>query len=160
MTPTASEISLYGIGFIVGGPLLALFLAGLAIRTRRRAAAAYAWPTTQGVVLDSTVKSTFNKGSYAPKITYGYSVGGQRYQSSVMSRDFESGSSRDTAEAKANQYPVGREVVVRYNPEKPQEAVLELVTPVVWWLYLLAGLSLIMGVAGGATFLARGGGVF
>jgi hypothetical protein len=160
MSPSPSEITLYGIAFIVGGPLLALLLVGMAVRARRRAAAAYTWPTTRGIVIASSVKSTSNRGSYAPKITYRYQVAGQTYESAVMSRNFQTGGPRNIAQAKADEYPVGRQVDVRYDPEKPQEAVLELVTPAVWWLYLLAGLSLFMGVTGGAVFLARGAGVF
>ena len=48
---------------------------------------------------------------------------------------------------------------MRYDPAQPQEAVLEAVTPKMGGTLAIAVLSLILGLAGGALFVAMGMGL-
>jgi hypothetical protein len=155
------ELNLLGIAFVVGGPLFALVLFVTAIYYRRRAHAARSWPAAQGIVLSSRVRaSSGNRGGvgYMPHIVYRYKVGVQVHENARLSLDFKTRTDEATAQAHANHYQVGQPVTVYYDPAQPDKSVIEHVTPAVWWLYLLAGMTFIMGVIGGAVFLmqARG----
>jgi len=121
------------VALIIG---LFLFLFGLVfglvgIISKRRAAASLQWPTASGQILSSmihTITSTDNDGgtttSYEPKVEYSYAVmgspmNGSRIAFGAMGSDYKS------AQKILARYPVGAAVEVRYNPEKPTEAVLE-----------------------------------
>ncbi len=116
----------------VSGPFLALGIVFIvvAVNRRRKAQASLSWPTAPGVVVSSEVKesvSTDEDGpstsSYRPKIVYTYQAGGATYQSDRYSFGASS-SNRRAAEQIVARYTPGMAVSVRYNPEKPAEAVL------------------------------------
>ena len=98
---------------------------------RRKAAASQSWPTAPGVVVSAAVHESVNQNedgpdtySYQPKIVYTYQVGGASYQSDRYS--FGAGSAnRGSVEQVIARYTPGMAVSVRYNPEKPTEAVLQ-----------------------------------
>ncbi len=85
------------------------------------------WPATDGRVTKSDVSSSMQRGNvvYAPKITYEYSVRDEKYSSDRIGIGGISPAYRDAAQKKADEYPVGKEVIVHYNPDSPSEAVLE-----------------------------------
>ncbi len=97
------------------------------------ARAAESWPTTQGRIEASNVRTVhFRRGlggydRYEPHVEYSYSVGGRAYRSArvligsrAMYQSFEMASAD-----LARDYPVGRMVRVFYKPDDPAEAILE-----------------------------------
>ena len=86
------------------------------------------WPTTGGTIISnklSRVKIKEYNGDFytitVVYIRYGYSVNGVSHESSSIN-------SIDTPsypDSYANRYPVGKDVIVYYNPKNPAEAVLE-----------------------------------
>jgi hypothetical protein len=80
------------------------------------------WPTVEGVVTASRV---VGKRAYHPHIEYAYIVGQTTYHDSTT-LDLPSFGGRpgkyDAAEKVAGEYPVGKKVVVHYNPADPGES--------------------------------------
>lgn len=92
------------------------------------ARASESWPTADGVVIRSEVtRSTDAEGSdsYSPEITYAYTVNNEQLANKTIKFGENSYSNRRKAEEIANSYPVGRNVTVYYDPEKPDKSVLE-----------------------------------
>lgn len=118
--------------FLIG---LAIIIAGWIVNlgTRRKAGAARAWPQARGRIITSDLvhKVETDADNRAQDIFYvrpiyayevdGRALTGDRVRFGATSR-FES---RRAAEALATRYCVGRDVVVLYNPRKPQESALE-----------------------------------
>ena len=86
------------------------------------------WVATKGVVVDSKVVShpdlDNNQAMFAPVITYRFKVGEDEYTSSDYGFMDLSYDNPRKAERIAKKYPVGKEITVYYNPEKPYKAVL------------------------------------
>lgn len=118
----------FGSGFLLAGVGLLFF----ALRTRRKSAASLNWPSTVGTVISSGVQTnTFTDEyhretySFMPRVEYAYTVNGQEYRGRRLHFGVTESRRRADAEREANRYPVGMQVKVYYDPEKPQEAVLE-----------------------------------
>lgn len=102
-------------------------------RSRQKAEASQSWPSTSGQITRSEVKrssSTDDDGhttySYYPSVEYTYQVSGQAYSSKRMVFGALKGYSNPAkAEADLQAYPLGEQITVYYDPEKPSEAVLE-----------------------------------
>jgi len=117
---------------IFGGIGLGLLLFGRS--ARRKALASQSWPTVAGTVTESEVKVTqHSSGSgmdaqetthYRPVVKYQYSVEGMEYTGSRIAFGAMN-SAHSAANAVVARYPAGASVTVRYDPEKPAEAVLE-----------------------------------
>jgi hypothetical protein len=144
--------------FIVLG--VALFVLGQF--QRRKAMRVESWPTTPGVILSSELherSSTDEDGStsvsYQPVIEFSYRIMGLEYTSSQY-RMGSRGTSyhRKKAESITNHYPVGQQVDVRYDPEKPTEAVLELGSASAPILMIIGGAFAILGIIMLVVFLA------
>jgi hypothetical protein len=141
------------------GPLLLAFgfiwMAGFAfvhVRAVGKARASETWPTTIGKVVSSEVLVEENRdgeGStwYNPVVAYSYSVAGRAFEGSRIRFANMRRGSRRKADEIAGRYRVGTPVTIRYNPEKPGEAVLETQKP--GPLYLVLAL-------GGLVFIAVG----
>jgi hypothetical protein len=85
------------------------------------AKASTAWPTTTGKITASeTVKVMFRR---QPRITYSYSVNGAPFTSQRVS--FAGGYKPKDVDPILARYPVGSEVTVAHDPQKPVEATLE-----------------------------------
>jgi hypothetical protein len=119
-----------------------------------KARAAEAWPTVPGRVVSARVdveESSDNDGNtttwYNPIVTYGYSVGGRELQGTRLRFGNYRSSSQKKAEAALAPYAVGTAPVVRYNPDKPEECVLETTKPGPVYL-LMAAAGLIFVVVG------------
>jgi hypothetical protein len=115
--------------FILGAicfPLGAFMLARAEFN-RASAAASRDWPTAQGKVTKSEMKSrlTGHGMTYTLDFACDYAVGGRGYRL----RDVQFGTgrvgSRKLIDGFAEKYPVGSSVAVRYDPDDPQTAVLE-----------------------------------
>lgn len=113
-----------------------IILVGLGIFIYRRSQqgkvakeAAQSWSGTMGTVLTSTVQSkrTGNSTSTYPVVVYQYEVNGKSYQSQTIKAGEQFFNVRilGEAQATANRYPVGAQVMVYYNPANPQESALE-----------------------------------
>lgn len=125
-----------GIGLILLGLLWAGGFGYAHFRAVGKAKAAESWPGAGGRVVSSQVveeESTDREGHtttwYNPVVTYAYSVGGRELTSRRLRFGNYRKSSRKKAEAMLAPYPVGATPMVRYNPEKPEECVLETVKP-------------------------------
>ena len=94
----------------------------------QNARASASWPTADGIVTRSEVThSTDSDGgdSYSPKVTYRYTVNNVSQTNTTIKFGENSYSSRRRAETIINNYPVGKNVTVYYDPEKTDRSVLE-----------------------------------
>lgn len=123
------------------------------------------WPTAQGevvwaeVIEQSEYSNDRRRTNYRPDIRYTYTAGGQSYTHDAINFGQnicpEPGlcltldvSSSDRAEAQryVDTYPRGASVTVTYNPDNPQEAVLERkLHPAI---YILVGMGVVLLVIG------------
>ena len=95
------------------------------------------WPTVQGVIMISEVtklKRDYRSfaNNYREKLQYEYQVDGNSYSSNIISLTdsavlwFGSGGrSRSVASRIVQNYPVGKLIIVHYDPPNPNLAVLE-----------------------------------
>ena len=116
----------YGV-FVVFGLIFVI----ISITSRKRAKAAQTWPTIPGVVLSSHVEvnsSTDSDGSssttYKPVVAYRYEIMGLEYTGDRIAFGSNTFSHKKSYEI-IGHYPVGQPVTVHYNPDKPQDAVIE-----------------------------------
>jgi hypothetical protein len=116
----------YGV-FVVFGLILVI----ISITSKRRAKAAQAWPTIPGAVLASRVDihtTTDSEGhtstTYRPMVDYQYSIMGQEYRASRIAFGANT-FNRKKSDSIIAKYPAGQQVMVHYNPDKPEDAVLE-----------------------------------
>jgi hypothetical protein len=146
---------------VLAAPLTALMLV-LGIRYSRKSNAVKRWATTTGTVLSSHAQAYGDSEggtSYRPKVIYRYEVAGQSYQSERFDvydlMGGYSGGSKRAAQKKADRYPAGGPVEVRYDPAQPDKSVLETTRPVfmIWFLFAMAAFILCMFVGGGAAML-------
>ncbi len=90
-----------------------------------KAVASHHWPTTNGTVVSAQVIRPSGKSTkYIAEIGYTYQIGGKEYSS----KNYKATSARGTsgwAKQVVDQHPVGSVVTVHYNPDKPEEAVIE-----------------------------------
>lgn len=93
-----------------------------------KAQQATSWQSVSGKVLESfvQVKNGSRGAMYKPEIRYEYKVNGEYF----IADCWRFGAvAKSWGKAQSNQvaaeYPVGRSVTVFFNPERPQEAVLE-----------------------------------
>lgn len=126
-----------------------------------KAKAAESWPTAPGRVVSCRVdveESSDNDGNtttwYNPVVTYGYTVGGRELQGTRLRFGNYRSSSQKKAEAALAPYAVGTAPLVRYNPEKPEECVLETKKPGPVYL-IMAAAGLIFVLVG--LLIARAG---
>lgn len=121
------------------------------IITRHEVKQVAGWPSTQGMVMSSTVETFLFDDSGDedhPAVKYSYQVGGQVFQSDRIapgSRLRGWGAGRVV-----KRYPQGAPVVVFYNPQDPAHAVLEKKAPArnwLWWFILLVFDCVICGAA-------------
>jgi len=133
---------------------LILLLIGLAwaglfafihFRAVGKAKASETWPTSPGRIVSSQViveeDSDRDGGTttwYNPAVRYSYSVAGQALEGSRIRFANMRKSSRAKAEAILAPYAEGSTVMVRYNPEKPKESVLETQKPGPLYLVMAA----------------------
>jgi hypothetical protein len=105
-----------------------LLLLGTVVFALPQAVASIDWPTTEGVVLTSAIEEvgwSDNEG-WCPSVRYAYTVGGKKYVfDRVEIQSICNGSTDYYAGEVIRRYPVGKRVVVFYNPQNPAFAVLE-----------------------------------
>ena len=93
------------------------------------------WPKTTGTILESTIQSEWvRSGSgrnyvVCPKVVYEYQVDGKKYTSSQLALVERNTANEKLAQEKSERHPVGQQVIVYYNPRKPEFATLEVGDP-------------------------------
>jgi hypothetical protein len=85
------------------------------------AKASTSWPTTTGKITASEITKVMFRRQ--PRITYSYSVNGAPFTSQRVS--FAGGYKPKEVDPILARYPVGSEVVVAHDPQRPGEATLE-----------------------------------
>lgn len=120
--------------YICGG-LIALFFGGLGLfliihaqRSKQKAMQSQSWPVAKGIITQTDIRAQEHDETirYVPVVRYTYEVVGMIYEGKRVSfgSDMEFGSRQKAAEY-LTAFPLDTEVSVYYNPEKPNEAVLQ-----------------------------------
>ncbi len=116
-----------GIFFIVGVVLIIK-----AIRDRKKAEASTSWPSTVGTITESTIEESYSRDEdghrethFKPVVKYNYQVVGSTFTGDQIAFGGGSTGHYKSAQQTIANYPVGTQVTVYYNPEKPEEVVLE-----------------------------------
>jgi hypothetical protein len=120
--------TLYILFFFSAWTGLVGFFDYMVIHGIQRQSAAMAFPTVEGRVLESRVRtSRGSRGTthYYAMIRYAYSVGGKSYKSDLLRYGMPAQSGRSSAEQAARARPVGSLVTVHYNRTNPSDALLE-----------------------------------
>jgi hypothetical protein len=118
------------------------------------------YKTTSGEVVSSTVvyKSGLG-GSWHFEIAYRYTVLGREFSSNkVHYLNTGESLSDDYARSYVKKYPVGKVVTVFYNPDQPQQAVLEpdkRSNSSLWLIVCMAGMSIIFFTISLQLFLRK-----
>src|ERR1051325_5474763 len=133
-----------------------LLVLAITLASRREAAAMKRWPIAKGRVLAAHVKahrdvaggSSSSGGAhmtlYKPVVQYEYTVDGKRYRGERITQS--PGLDRgvpEFAEQIVRRYAEGSDVDVRYNPKRPNEAVLEPRVPRSWTFAVGIGVALL-----------------
>ena len=104
--------------------VLSLLVIAVALRGFAKAADSVRWPTAEGTVLRSELRSGVE--SDWAEISYQYIVDGTNYQgTNLRTADIQFDNSLDEAQQTIHRYPVGARVLVHYDPADPRTAVLE-----------------------------------
>ena len=118
----------FGGFFFLSGAILLFF----SLRARKKSSASMSWPSTTGRIITSTVRqnsSTDEDGhvsfTYSPVVEYEYTVNNQVYKGKTINYGITAMQDRNAAQKEVDRFTPGAQVPVYYNPEKPQEAVLE-----------------------------------
>ena len=129
-------MEMVGVGLIVLGLVWVGAFAWAHLRAVGKAKAAESWPSAIGRVHGCDVReeeSTDREGHtttwYNPVVSYSYTAAGREYRSERLRFGNYRSGSRKKAEAMLTPYPVGSTPAVRYNPEAPEECVLETKKP-------------------------------
>ena len=145
--------------FSIIGALFALIGIGMTvwgIGILKDAKASTSWPTVQGEITGSRIDKSTSRDSdghtdttYRADVTYRYAVEDAEYTGDTVSFGEYGSDRRSHADRIVKRYPVGKEVKVHYDPEKPEKAVLE--PGVTWSSYLVLGMGLFF-TGGGLAF--------
>jgi hypothetical protein len=109
-----------GIGFLWAGLAILVWDIGKLQQARN----SRDWPQVEGIVTHSSIDK--REREHRPHIVYTYTVGGTAYTSSQISFDlFDKPGGQGRIDSIMVRYPVGREVIVYYDPADPTISVLE-----------------------------------
>jgi hypothetical protein len=155
LAATASQIVplIFGGMFIIAGISAAVF----SFRLRAITTAAQTWPGVRGRIIKSTIEDHTRPKTgtqYFVSIQYSYRVRDEDHLNNQISFggtvQFRSKSDAETK--RAREFPEGKEVMVYYNPENPDQSVIDR-SPTRWWVGLI--IATIFVVAG--SFVAGQG---
>jgi hypothetical protein len=139
-----------------GGFGLAVLLFGLAFMAYVRKAAK--WPVTRGRIVAADVQAFQDRRHswsdyayrrhYKPSVVYEYEVNGRKYRGDRLTIGVVvSATLPGFARRTAARYPVGTEVDVHYDPNKPGESVLHPRSAMHWLIFVAAGIMLTLAWA-------------
>jgi hypothetical protein len=91
--------------------------------------AAMNWPTTSGVVTESNIRwdppETGNDyGAFSPILHYSYNVSGTQFEGDRIVFGIFAFRYQSNAQDFINNYPIGKSVIVHYDPNNPQSSIL------------------------------------
>jgi hypothetical protein len=120
----------------------------------RAARASEQWPSAEGVVIDSTMEEARGEGGeelYRPKVVYRYVALGREHLGDTLTIGGAGADKWEAVRATLDRYGAGSTVLVRYDPEHPDRAILEktdtrgllLVLGVEWLIIVIGVLMLI-----------------
>lgn len=121
--------------------LTGLFAAGCGVKMMVQSIRCESWPSTEGVILTSQMKShSGDEGgtTYSASICYDYKVSDVHYTSTRWAIGAMSSSSSYAQEI-LSRYPAGKKVTVYHSPDEPKEAVLETGIHGGTWICLAVG---------------------
>lgn len=138
------------IALLVVIPLAAAVVGWLLLRGFWIALASRRWPVTRGrvVSVEVQVKQAESDELYQPRVRYEYVVGGKSYVNDVI--DLHSARwfyRQHVADERAAEYEPGREVLVRYNPRKPQVSLLKPGVSAASWVVAVLVVALLVALA-------------
>ncbi len=87
-----------------------------------------------GVVTNSNIYHTGLRGGWSFSVYYEYIVNGNKFTSNRVHFGYQTSSDKSYAQGYLMKYPVGKEVLVYYDPDHPDNAILE---PNVKWFGFL-----------------------
>jgi hypothetical protein len=129
-------------------------------RAKARSQAAERWLKAAGTVIEAGVNrhGTSHHPYYVPAIAYDYVVNGRARRGSRIRFGLLSFRTRSAAEKVLAPYPAGAAIQVRYDPDNPDDSVLEptrvgrylLVWAILCGLLFLAGAAIVVGAMRGA----------
>ncbi len=136
--------------FLIAG----IFLARHGSKVLDNAKQSIAWPTTQGVIVNSEVVRERNRNSsssgssvtYTADVMFEFQLDGQTYSSNNVSFGQYSSSSASDARKIVRAYPANSRVTVYYNPDNPDESVLE--PGVSAGSYMILGMGILFSAIG------------
>lgn len=143
------------------GGIFVLTLIGLGVylivfsqRSKKKADASQAWPSTTGIISKSELKSSTSRNddgdetvTYYPAVTYDFTFEGHSYTGKKLSfGGVISKSNPASAQKTLQSYPVGAQVPVYYNPTDPSEAVLERTAAGMKWGMSVGIICLVLSV--------------
>ncbi len=137
--------------FILAGAAVLIYGIGLV----RDARACATWPSAEGRIVSAeaeTVARDKSKRTYAPSVTYTFSVEGRQFNGSRVTLVPRNSINLASVQATLANYPVGGTVSVFYDPRDPANCVLSTATNGNEWAYAIGGV-LLMGT--GLFFLKR-----
>ena len=148
------------IPLLLGGvfAVLGIGLLFFGLRDRKKAKAAEAWPTVNGVIVSSRLDQntrtgrrdgrTYTQITYAPVIEYTYEVSGKTYQGNHIFPGATMSYDLGTAQNIVNRYQPGSRATVHYDSGNPVEAVLEIKAKGGNLFVIIGGVFAVMGVIG------------
>jgi hypothetical protein len=129
-----------------------LLLLLISITGRRASRIAANWPTVQGRIVVSEVKTVNNapeghsRTRYTPAIEYVYQVNGHDYHGRQINYGITTSGSRKSAEKTTALYPIGKVIAVHYDPANPSNATLEHSTGFYWFMLAIAAACFLLAI--------------
>ena len=129
-------------------------ISGLILYKTLKLRQAATWPSTRAQITKSQLQAERHRSIddvtrvvNVPMVEYQFKLGGHTFRGNRINLGGNVGNDPQTAEL-LDRYPVGGTTLVYYNPEDPQEAVLDRDPPVKFvWLYVIAAAVLLAGFA-------------
>jgi hypothetical protein len=123
-------------------------------RLRRAVAESMAWPTARGRIVETEIRQSkvhLPKGGratlYHAILVYEYAAGGRSYRGDKFDLDGpQVSASRVRADEHLRKYPPGTEVLVYYDPARPERSALTHRSLRVVTLWIVVGLLVVLGV--------------
>lgn len=115
---------IFALVFIVGGWL---FYKNISESIVEEAEYSKTWPSVEGVISYSDLRTSISDGDrmYAVDLEYKYSVHGATYAGSRISALDGSSSNASGVKKDLQEYPIGKKVMVYYDPEIPSISLLK-----------------------------------
>ena len=129
--------------FIAVGIALLIYGIGLV----RDARACGSWPSVDGRIVTSepqVVSRQKDQRTYAPNVSYAYTVAGQNYEGSRLTMVPRNYNQLSAVQAVLAQYPAGGAVKVFHDPQDPANCVLVNRAVGTEWAYPLAGMIFVV----------------